>query len=63
MRSVVLTEAPEQDISAAAFWYESEVAGLGRQFLDAVNMTLERIEFNPVLSIYSIDARHASSRQ
>jgi toxin ParE1/3/4 len=45
--SVILTEAAEQDINAAAVWYESEVTGLGRQFLDAVSMTLERVEHNP----------------
>jgi hypothetical protein len=34
--AVVVTEAAERDINAAAVWYEGEAAGLGREFLDAL---------------------------
>ena len=44
---VILTEAAEQDINAAAIWYEHEGKGLGRRFLDAVATAIERIESNP----------------
>jgi plasmid stabilization system protein ParE len=47
MWAVVVTEAAELDINAAAVWYEREAVGLGRQFLDAVTATLKRIENNP----------------
>jgi plasmid stabilization system protein ParE len=45
--AVVVTEAAERDINAAAVWYERERAILGRQFLDAITATLKRIENNP----------------
>jgi plasmid stabilization system protein ParE len=45
--AVVVTEAAERDINAAALWYEREAVGLGRQFLDAISATLTRIENNP----------------
>jgi len=46
-RPVVLTEAAEQDVTAAALWYERQSPGLGRQFLDAVASALTRIASNP----------------
>jgi len=45
--AVVVTEAAERDISAAAIRYEGEAAGLGRGFLDAIGVALGRIEDNP----------------
>ena len=44
---VVLTEAAERDINAAAVWYENESLGLGREFLDAIAVSLQQIEGNP----------------
>jgi plasmid stabilization system protein ParE len=38
---VVLTEAAERDINAAAVWYENESLGLGREFLDAIAVSLQ----------------------
>ena len=44
---VVLTQAAERDIDAAAVWYENESPGLGREFLDAIAVSLQKIEDNP----------------
>jgi plasmid stabilization system protein ParE len=35
------------DLEAAARWYEAQEQGLGRQFLDEVRLTFERIRANP----------------
>ena len=44
---VVLTEATERDINAAAVWYENESQSLGAEFLDAIADSLQQIEGNP----------------
>jgi len=45
--AVVLIETAERDVNSATLWYEREAAGLGRQFLDAVDAALQRIADNP----------------
>jgi plasmid stabilization system protein ParE len=35
------------DLEAAARWYEAQEQGLGRQFLEEVRLTFERIRANP----------------
>ena len=44
---LVLTDAAERDIDAAAIWYENESTGVGKQFLDAVGAALSRVEEDP----------------
>jgi len=43
---IVRPEA-ENDLSQARRWYEQQLRGLGRDFLDEVAATFERIESNP----------------
>lgn len=49
MRSVIFTPAASAELIEAQDWYEKEVAGLGRQFLDSVTAATERIIANPLL--------------
>lgn len=52
-RRFVLRARAESDLRLAFQWYESQRAGLGRQFLDAVRERLESVrsypEANPVV--------------
>ncbi|MCP9927426.1 type II toxin-antitoxin system RelE/ParE family toxin [Cyanobium sp. CH-040] len=42
------------DLEAAARWYEAQEQGLGRQFLDEVRLTFERIRANPEAYRYGV---------
>lgn len=42
------------DLEAAARWYESQEQGLGRQFLQEVRLTFERIRANPETYPYGV---------
>ena len=46
MRIAIHPEA-EQELSAAALWYEERQAGLGDDFTDEFETTLQRIEREP----------------
>jgi plasmid stabilization system protein ParE len=49
MKPIVrLREAAEQDLLAAAEWYEQQRPGLGHQFLDEVRSSLNLIAGNPL---------------
>lgn len=37
---LILRPAAEEDIAAAALWYEDQAAGLGTEFLEAVEWSL-----------------------
>jgi plasmid stabilization system protein ParE len=45
---VVLTRNARNDIAEAADWYEAKREGLGDEFLDKVDLALERIGTNPL---------------
>jgi len=40
----------EQDISEAAYWYESQRHGLGAEFIEEIAKVWDRIAENPMLS-------------
>ena len=44
---VVLRPLASRDLEEAYTWYEAQQAGLGREFLDAVEIALARIEERP----------------
>ena len=44
---VRLREEAELDLEDAASWYESQLSGLGQDFLDTVLQSLELIGQNP----------------
>ena len=46
--SLRLRSAAEEEIASVALWYESRSIGLGSQFLDKVDQTLEKISENPL---------------
>ncbi len=43
-----LRREAEEDLSAAAAWYETQRAGLGKAFLDEVLTAVERLERQPL---------------
>jgi len=45
--SVRLREEAEHDLDEAAFWYESQMPGLGHDFLDSVEQSLNSVEQKP----------------
>jgi len=61
IRSTPQTDA---DIEAAFDWYESELAGLGMEFLDELRTAYARIEENPLkYEIQKWDIRRALTRR
>ncbi|HTW45942.1 MAG TPA: type II toxin-antitoxin system RelE/ParE family toxin [Acidobacteriaceae bacterium] len=46
-RSILFTPAAREELFDARDWYENESAGLGQQFLAAVEAAIERICTNP----------------
>jgi plasmid stabilization system protein ParE len=46
--SLRLRSTAEEEIASIALWYESESPGLGSQFLDKIDQSLERISENPL---------------
>lgn len=44
---LVAESAVDHDIAAAFDWYERQQTGLGRQFLDELRGTYDRIAYNP----------------
>jgi hypothetical protein len=46
-RRLVLQQQAEADVDDAMSWYESERPGLGIEFLQDLNVLLERVEANP----------------
>jgi len=46
---IVFEREVEADIDEAYHWYEQQRHGLGEDFLGAVRVTLDRIQFNPEL--------------
>ena len=46
--AVRLREEADQDLAAAATWYEMHRPGLGQQFLDEAARTIRRIAENPL---------------
>jgi plasmid stabilization system protein ParE len=52
------------DLVEAARWYDEQRSGLGRRFLDAVEVTLERIERTPLaVALAAGDVRRASVKR
>lgn len=47
-RRLVLQIQAEVDVDQAMAWYESERTGLGIEFLQDLNVLLERVEDNPL---------------
>ena len=63
-RRVIISSQAEEDIARAAAWYEARKEGLGEQFADRVQETIERIKLNPVgYQIVYRGLRRASLRQ
>ena len=48
-------EAARSDLAEALRWYESRRSGLGLEFLDAVSVSLARIEAQPDLFRVAVD--------
>ena len=46
---LLLRRQAKRDLQRAATWYEKRLAGLGREFLQEIDIALERIEQNPLL--------------
>jgi plasmid stabilization system protein ParE len=46
-RQFILRARAEHDIQSAFEWYESQRAGLGAEFLDALRQRLEAVRANP----------------
>ncbi len=64
MKPVILTPIADADIGRVAGWYEERKEGLGAEFIDRVEETLERIGENPVGYAKKInDVRVANLRQ
>ena len=40
--------AAANDLEEAAGWYESKQSGLGRRFLEEINLSLERVQESPL---------------
>ena len=53
---VRLRTAAEQDLADAATWYETQVSGLGHQFLDEMLTTFSSVSESPL--IYPIVLRN-----
>ncbi len=47
-RIIRLRDEAEEDLTAAASWYEQQRAGLGQEFLDEVLSTLQSIAEQPL---------------
>lgn len=47
---VVARPQAEDDVIAAADWYETQRAGLGAEFIDEVLAVLDSLELNPLLN-------------
>lgn len=46
-RELIVRPEAESDLAEARRWYERQLPGLGREFLDEVGASLERIGLNP----------------
>ena len=58
-RSLVLRSRAEEDLTAAALWYEAQLPGLGREFLDEADQVIRQITHFPD----SFPARHHHFRR
>ncbi len=58
-RSLVLRSQAEEDLTAAALWYEEQLLGLGREFLDEADKVFRQITHFPE----SHPARHRHFRR
>lgn len=58
-RSLVLRSQAEEDLAAAALWYEEQLLGLGREFLDEADKVFRQITHFPE----SHPARHRHFRR
>jgi plasmid stabilization system protein ParE len=47
-RRIVVDPQSDLDIQAAAMWYEDQQPGVGTQFLDELDLVLQRIAENPL---------------
>ena len=60
MNPVIIRPAAAAEIDEAYLWYESQRTGLGEEFLEEVNGTLERIREMPELfAVLRRDTRRA----
>jgi plasmid stabilization system protein ParE len=57
--SLVLRRRAEEDLTAAALWYEEQLPGLGREFLDEADRAILQIAHFPD----SFPARHRHFRR
>lgn len=58
VRPIWFLEAAEDDIAAAFEWYESQRAGLGAEFIDAIDQALEPIlDFPESCEVFYRDTR------
>ena len=48
MRRLTFRRSAEQELIAAAIWYERREEGLGAAFLDAIKSTLQRVQESPL---------------
>ena len=46
-RSMLVRRVAQREFDKAADWYDEQRAGLGTEYIEAVNQTLARIESNP----------------
>jgi mRNA-degrading endonuclease RelE of RelBE toxin-antitoxin system len=47
---IIFSFRVEEDVAAAALWYEAERAGLGHKFLDEVIRVWRQLALNPLLA-------------
>jgi len=46
MRSIILRQEAERDVSEVFAWYDEQVPGLGTEFLEAIESSLSSIQDN-----------------
>lgn len=49
-KSLRIDDEAEDELAAAAFWYEQQRSGLGREFLRAIDTTIATIEAMPLIA-------------
>ena len=49
--NITFSQAAEDDLLAASIWYEQQRIGLGKEFVQAVKMSAQSIQSNPVICI------------
>jgi toxin ParE1/3/4 len=58
--AIRILKPAEADAVEAALWYDTQVSGLGAQFLEEVNDTAQRLTLNPQIhSVRFADVRRA----